>query len=94
MRTANPLSARSRRLWATRTTGKDSARKAPSSRCGFPDTVSPSCPRYFPIALRRTAIVVRGDNLADVLYRDASSRIKDFAPNPGRNISFLYRVSF
>jgi iron complex outermembrane recepter protein len=40
------------------------------------------------------SVVVRGDNLADVLYRDASSRIKDFAPNPGRNISFLYRVSF
>jgi hypothetical protein len=46
------------------------------------------------LPLRRTAIATRGDNLADVLYRDASSRIKDFAPNPGRNISFLYRVSF
>jgi hypothetical protein len=45
------------------------------------------------LPLRRTAIATRGDNLADVLYRDASSRIKDFAPNPGRNISFLYRVS-
>jgi iron complex outermembrane recepter protein len=40
------------------------------------------------------SIVLRGENLADVLYRDASSRIKDFAPNPGRNVSLLYRVSF
>jgi iron complex outermembrane recepter protein len=40
------------------------------------------------------ALVIRGENLADVLYRDATSRIKEFAPNPGRNLSVFYRVSF
>jgi hypothetical protein len=30
----------------------------------------------------------------DVLYRDAASRIKEYAPNPGRNVSLLYRVHF
>lgn len=40
------------------------------------------------------SFVIRADNLTDVLYRDAASRIKDFAPNPGRNIALLYRISF
>ena len=40
------------------------------------------------------SITVRADNVMDVLYRDAASRIKDFAPNPGRNVSVLYRVWF
>lgn len=40
------------------------------------------------------SVVLRGDNLTDALYRDATSRIKDFAPNPGRNVSLFYRVSF
>jgi hypothetical protein len=29
-----------------------------------------------------------------VLYRDAASRIKAFAPNPGRNVSLTYRLLF
>jgi iron complex outermembrane recepter protein len=40
------------------------------------------------------SLTVRADNVLDVLYRDAASRIKDFAPNPGRNVSLLYRVWF
>lgn len=37
---------------------------------------------------------LRADNLTDRLYRDATSRIKDFAPNPGRNISVVYRLYY
>jgi iron complex outermembrane recepter protein len=40
------------------------------------------------------SLSLRADNLMNVLYRDAASRIKDFAPNPGRNVSLLYRVHF
>jgi iron complex outermembrane recepter protein len=40
------------------------------------------------------SVQLRLDNLTDALYRDSSSRVKSFAPNPGRNISLLYRVHF
>lgn len=40
------------------------------------------------------SFTLRGENLGDVLYRDAASRIKDFAPNPGRNVSLAYRIFF
>jgi iron complex outermembrane recepter protein len=40
------------------------------------------------------SLTLRADNVTDVLYRDAASRIKDFAPNPGRNVSLLFRVYF
>jgi hypothetical protein len=33
------------------------------------------------------SFALRNDNILDVLYRDAASRVRDFAPNPGRNIS-------
>jgi iron complex outermembrane recepter protein len=36
---------------------------------------------------------LRAENLTNASYRDAASRVKSFAPNPGRNISLLYRVS-
>lgn len=39
-------------------------------------------------------ITLRVDNVGDVMYRDATSRIKAFAPNPGRNLSLVYRVTF
>jgi iron complex outermembrane receptor protein len=39
-------------------------------------------------------ITLRADNLFDVLYREATSRIKDFAPNPGRNVALVYRLIF
>ncbi|MBM3908564.1 MAG: TonB-dependent receptor [Gemmatimonadetes bacterium] len=37
---------------------------------------------------------LRADNLGDVHYYDATSRIKSFAANPGRNVSLVYRVMF
>jgi hypothetical protein len=38
--------------------------------------------------------MLRAVYLADRLHREATSRIKDFAPNPGRNISAIYRLYF
>jgi iron complex outermembrane receptor protein len=43
---------------------------------------------------RVTNVTLRADNLFDVRYRDASSRIKAFAYNPGRNVSLVYKVLF
>ncbi len=40
------------------------------------------------------SIVLRGENLGDRLYRDATSRTKDFAPAAGRNVSLFYRITF
>ncbi len=39
-------------------------------------------------------ITLRVDNLFDERYRDATSRIKQFAFNPGRNFALVYRVLF
>ena len=39
-------------------------------------------------------IVLRADNLFDTMYYDATSRIKSFAPNPGRNVALVYKVIF
>lgn len=38
--------------------------------------------------------MLRADNLTDASYREATSRIKQLAPNPGRNVSLVYRVLF
>mgnify|MGYP002377997428 CR=1 FL=1 len=40
------------------------------------------------------SLTLRADNIADVRYWDASSRIKRFAPNPGRNLAVVYKVLF
>ncbi|HEX2187503.1 MAG TPA: TonB-dependent receptor [Longimicrobiaceae bacterium] len=40
------------------------------------------------------SVTLRADNLLDAEYRDAASRIKAFAANPGRNLSLVYRVLF
>ncbi len=40
------------------------------------------------------SVILRADNVFDTSYRDATSRIKEFAPNPGRNLSLVYRVLF
>ena len=37
---------------------------------------------------------LRVDNLLDEKYRDATSRIKDFTFNPGRNVSLVYKLFF
>jgi iron complex outermembrane recepter protein len=40
------------------------------------------------------AFTLRVDNIGNTQYRDATSRIKTFAFNPGRNVSLVYRVLF
>ncbi len=40
------------------------------------------------------SLTLRGENLGDTKYFDSASRIKSFAPNPGRNIALVYRVLF
>jgi iron complex outermembrane receptor protein len=40
------------------------------------------------------SITLRVDNALDELYFDAASRVKDFAANPGRNVSLVYRLLF
>jgi iron complex outermembrane receptor protein len=40
------------------------------------------------------SITLRAENLTNEMHREATSRIKDFAPGPGRNLSLLYRVVF
>ncbi len=40
------------------------------------------------------AVTLRLDNALDAQYRDATSRIKSFAYNPGRNISVVYKLLF
>jgi iron complex outermembrane receptor protein len=37
---------------------------------------------------------LRVDNVLDEKYRDATSRIKDFTFNPGRNVSLVYKLFF
>lgn len=39
-------------------------------------------------------ITLRADNVGDVRYVDATSRIKSYAPNPGRNVTLVYRLMF
>jgi iron complex outermembrane recepter protein len=39
-------------------------------------------------------LTLQADNLLDTEWRDHLSRIKDVAPQPGRNIQLLYRLSF
>ncbi|MBW3629126.1 MAG: TonB-dependent receptor [Gemmatimonadetes bacterium] len=40
------------------------------------------------------SVTLRAENLGDETHREATSRIKDFAPGPGRNIALLYRLLF
>ena len=40
------------------------------------------------------SLTLRADNLLDQRYIDATSRIKTFAYNPGRNVALVYRVQF
>lgn len=41
-----------------------------------------------------SSVLLRADNVLDERYRDAASRIKSFAWNPGRNLSVVYRTMF
>jgi iron complex outermembrane recepter protein len=47
-----------------------------------------------PLGDRVHAFTLRVDNVGNTKYRDATSRIKTFAFNPGRNVSVIYRVLF
>jgi len=40
------------------------------------------------------SVTLRADNLTDERYFDASSRLKSFAANPGRNLAVVYKVLF
>lgn len=40
------------------------------------------------------SLTLRADNLFDAEYRDATSRIKSFALNAGRNVSVVYKILF
>jgi iron complex outermembrane receptor protein len=43
---------------------------------------------------RYHTVTLRVDNLTDAEYRDHLSRIKAIMPQPGRNVSLLYRLAF
>ena len=43
---------------------------------------------------RLHTLTLRLDNAGDTRYFDATSRIKSFAPNPGRNAAMVYKVMF
>jgi iron complex outermembrane recepter protein len=58
------------------------------------DLVNLSAGYTFTTVGRVNSVTLRVDNLLDQKYRDASSRIKNFAYNPGRNVSLVYRVLF
>lgn len=40
------------------------------------------------------SVTLRAENLGNTLHREATSRVKDFAPGPGRNLALLYRAYF
>jgi iron complex outermembrane recepter protein len=47
------------------------------------------------VALGRIhTLTVRGENLTDVLHRDHLSRVKAIMPQPGRNVSLVYRLAY
>jgi iron complex outermembrane receptor protein len=58
------------------------------------DLVNASIGYNFTAAGRLSSLTLRADNLFDTQYREASSRIKNFAYNPGRNVALVYRVLF
>lgn len=43
---------------------------------------------------RTHTVTIQGRNLADRSYRDHLSRVKEVAPQPGRNVTLLYRLHF
>ena len=61
---------------------------------GSYDLVNVSVGYTFTAGGRLNSLTLRGDNLFDAQYREASSRIKNFAFNPGRNVALVYRLLF
>ena len=58
------------------------------------DLVNVSVGYNFTVDGRLVSITLRADNLFDVRYREAASRIKNFAFNPGRNVALVHRLLF
>ena len=58
------------------------------------DLVNVSVGYNFTVNTRLVSLTLRADNLFDVQYREAASRIKSFAFNPGRNVALVYRMLF
>ncbi len=61
---------------------------------GAYDLLNLSVGLNLPLADRLHTLTIRVDNLLDEKYADATSRLKSFAFNPGRNFSLVYRVAF
>lgn len=61
---------------------------------GSYEMVNVSAGYSFTAAGHVSSVLLRGDNILDEKYRDASSRIKNFAFNAGRNLSLVYRLLF
>jgi iron complex outermembrane receptor protein len=58
------------------------------------DLVNVSAGYVFTMRGQANTITLRVDNVLDERYRDATSRIKLFAFNPGRNFALMYKVLF
>jgi iron complex outermembrane receptor protein len=58
------------------------------------DLVNLSATYNFTATGRLSSITLRADNLLDKQYREATSRIKNFAFNPGRSVALVYRMLF
>jgi len=46
----------------------------------------------FSIARNRQSLTLRLENLGNEVHREATSRIKDFAPGAGRNLALVWRA--
>jgi iron complex outermembrane receptor protein len=58
------------------------------------DLVNLAATYNFTAAGRLNSLTLRADNLLDKRYREATSHIKEFAFNPGRNVALVYRLLF
>jgi iron complex outermembrane receptor protein len=74
---------------------------AAQERVGDFETPTPGCVTGdIAVGVRRFTggrlhtLTLRVDNVADRTYRDHLSRVKEIMPEPGRNVSLLYRLSF
>ncbi|HEY9225523.1 MAG TPA: TonB-dependent receptor, partial [Gemmatimonadaceae bacterium] len=61
---------------------------------GAYDLLNLSFGYVFNLRGQASSLTLRADNVLDEKYRDATSRIKGFAFNPGRNIALVYKTSF
>lgn len=61
---------------------------------GAYDLLDLSAGYVFKMRGQASSLTLRADNVLDEKYRDATSRIKRFAFNPGRNVALVYKTSF